>query len=263
MFLFLSKLLPMFFYPVGLSCLLMAIAMITFWKRPRVAALAIGTALGILLFSSNAWVAGALVKGLESQYLPPNPVPKVAAIIILGGALHMPNPPRVWPEVMDSGDRILYGAKLYREGYAPKLILSGGRITWKGKDPAVGEAQDMATLLEFMGVPKSAMLLDPTSLNTRENAENVKAILTKEKIKGPLLLVTSAKHMPRSMAIFQKLGMNVIAAPTDYLLGGVNRAEGMADFALKLLPDSDALFQTTGALKEYVGMLIYRLKGWA
>ena len=62
-----------------------------------------------------------------------------------------------------------------------------------------------------MGVPESAMLLDNTSLNTYQNAVNVKTILQKEHLTGPLLLVTSAKHMPPSMAIFKKLDMNAIA----------------------------------------------------
>jgi uncharacterized SAM-binding protein YcdF (DUF218 family) len=263
MFLFLSKLLPMFLYPVGLSCVLLVIAMLTFWKHPRIAAIAMGTALGILLFSSNTWVSDALQRSLESQYRPLTVFPKADAIVILGGATRSPVPPRVWPEVMESGDRILYGAKLYREGRAPKVILSGGRIDWKDNAAEIGEAQDMRTLLTFMGVPESAMLLDSTSLNTYQNAVNVKAILKQAHITGPLLLVTSAKHMPRSMAIFKKLGMTAIAAPTDYLLDDSNLSKDSNNFLLKLLPDAEALFQTTVTLKEYVGLLVYRLKGWA
>jgi uncharacterized SAM-binding protein YcdF (DUF218 family) len=263
MFLFLSKLLPMFLYPVGLSCLLLVISILTFWKNPRIAAVAMGTALGILLFSSNAWVSDALLRGLESQYRPLTVFPKADTIVILGGAIRGAYPPRIWPEVMESGDRILYGAKLYRDGRAPKVILSGGRIDWRANAANIGEAQDMKTLLTFMGVPESAMLLDNTSLNTYQNAVNVKAILQKEHLAGPLLLVTSAKHMPRSMAIFKKLGMNAIAAPTDYVLDNASLSQGSNEFLLKLLPEAEALFQTTATLKEYVGLLVYRLKGWA
>jgi uncharacterized SAM-binding protein YcdF (DUF218 family) len=263
MFLFLSKLLPMFLYPMGLSCLLLVVAIFTFWKHPRTAAIAMGTALGILLFSSNTWVSEALQRSLESQYRPLTVFPKADAIVILGGATRSPSPPRVWPEVLEAGDRVLYGAKLYREGRAPKVILSGGRIDWKDNAANIGEAQDMRTLLIFMGIPESAMLLDSTSLNTYQNAVNVKAILKQERITGPLLLVTSAKHMPRSMAIFKKLGLNAIAAPTDYLLDDSNLSKGSNNFLLKLLPDAEALYQTTVTLKEYVGLLVYRLKGWA
>jgi uncharacterized SAM-binding protein YcdF (DUF218 family) len=261
MFLFLSKLLPLFVYPAGLSCLLLAVAIATFWKHPRIAAGAMGAALGVLLFSGNAWVAAALLRGLESQYRPAATYPKVAAIVILGGAVRSPTAPRVWPELLEAGDRILYAARLYKEGYAPKLILTGGRINWK-KEAAPSEAQDIETLLEFMGIPKSAMLLERTSLNTHENAVNVKAILTQEKLEGPILLVTSALHMPRSMAIFKKEGIEAIAAPTDYLVDESTSAQSIPDLLIKLLPDAAEMYHTTIALREYVGMMVYRLKGW-
>ncbi len=253
----------MFLYPVGLSCLLLVISILTFWKRPRIAAISLGTALGILLFSSNAWVSDALTRSLESQYRPLTVFPKADAIVILGGFIRGLSPPRIWPEVTESGDRILYGAKLYRDGRAPKIILSGGRIDWKENAANIGEAQDMKTFLTFMGVSESVMLLDNTSLNTYQNAVNVKAILQKEHIAGPFLLVTSAKHMPRSMAIFKKLGMNAVAAPTDYLQDNTSLPQGPNEFLLKLLPDNEALYQTTATLKEYVGLIVYRLKGWA
>jgi uncharacterized SAM-binding protein YcdF (DUF218 family) len=262
MFLFLSKLLPIFLYPMGLSCLLLVAAIALFWKRPRIAAGLVGAALGVLFFSSNAWVARILVRGLESQYRPVATYPKVAAIVILGGATRAPIAPRVWPEVVEAGDRVLYAARLYKEGYAPKLILTGGRITWKDST-GNSEAEDIKTLLKFMGIPSTAMVLERTSLNTHENAVNVKVILAQEKLNGPILLVTSAIHMPRSMAIFKKERIEAIAAPTDYLFDESTEPLELAELVLKLLPDAEAMFQSTMALKEYVGMMVYRLKGWA
>lgn len=258
---FLSKLLPLFLYPAGLSCVLLIIAVFTFWKWPRIAAGTMGTALGILLFSSNQWVSEGLIKGLESQYAPLTTVPKAAAIVLLGGSTRPPVPPRIWPEVSEAGDRILYAAWLYREGSAPKIVVSGGRISWGGSAPP--EAQDMKILLEFMGVPAAALWLDPTSLTTYENAVNTKAILTKASIDDPVLLVTSALHMPRSMAIFKKQGIPAIAAPTDYLIEDARADQGAADFLLQLLPSAEAMQQTTAALKEYIGLWVYRLRGWA
>jgi uncharacterized SAM-binding protein YcdF (DUF218 family) len=261
MFLFLSKLLPLFIYPVGLSCLLLVIAMATFWKRPRLAAGAVGAALGILLFSSNQWVANALLAGLESQYPPLPANVKGEAIVLLGGSTYGLAPPRQWPEVTEAGDRIIYTARLYREGRAPKVVVSGGRISWQGSAPS--EAEDIKIMLEFMGVPPTVMALDRTSLNTYENAVNTKAILNQAQLNGPVLLVTSSLHMPRSMAIFKKLGIPVIAAPTDYLVDSTLTPKGLADFVLQLLPSAEATYRTTAALKEHIGLWIYRLKGWA
>ncbi|MGV0025719.1 YdcF family protein [Phormidesmis priestleyi] len=262
MFLFLSKLLPLFFYPLGLSCLLLIVAFILLWKRPRLAALPIALTLIILLVSSSAWVSDWLVRSLEFQNIPSGELPKAEAIVVLGGATESQVPPRPWVEIRDEGDRILYAAKLYREGKAPRLILSGGRVAWnRGVNP---ESSDMATLLETMGVPKSAMLEDPNSLNTRENAVNVKQIMEAQQIRQ-VLLVTSAMHMPRSLLIFKKLNVNAIAAPADFTALQLDKPEATAStelIFLNTLPDADQLKRTTRALKEYVGIVVYWLRGW-
>ena len=260
MFLFLSKLFPLLFYPVGLACVLLLAAIATFWKCPRTAAAAVGAALGVLLVSSSALTSTALIRSLESQYSPAVTYPKAGAIVTLGGSVRAPSPPRVWPEVTESGDRILYTARLYRAGAASRVILAGGRISWM-EGTSDSEAQDMETLLTFMNVPKSAILLERKSLNTHENAVNVKKILQKERVQEPVLLVTSALHMPRAMAIFKKEGINAIAAPTDYLAAGEAQLS-FPELVFGLLPDASTLSQTTLALTEYVGFWIYRLKGW-
>jgi len=108
-----------------------------------------------------------------------------------------------------------------------------------------------------LGVEKAAIAQDPNSLNTYENAVNVKKILQKLNL-NKILLVTSAIHMPRSLAIFKKLGIEAIAAPTDFNV--VENSQPPNIF--KFLPDADALKNTTNALKEYVGLTIYKLYGW-
>lgn len=263
MFLFLSKLLPLFIYPLGLACLLLAIALIVAWKYPQRVALAIGAALIILLLASNGWVDKLVVKSLEWEHIPQSELPNAEAIVILGGGVRATGNPRPFVEVNEAGDRVIYGAKLYRDGKAPLIITSGGRIDWRGGGDRA-ESTDMATLLELFGVPKTAIIEDPTSLNTRENAVNVQKILQERKI-GRVLLVTSAMHMKRSILIFRHLGMDVIPAPTDFLFSARDLQEPMNSWEsviLNLLPDSDRLQDLTRALKEYVGIFIYRLRGW-
>jgi len=261
MFLFLSKLLPPFIYPLGFSCLLLLVALIVLWKRPRIAAGAIILALVLLLGSSNAWVSDGLTKSLERQHVPSS-LPISDAIVVLGGGIKPPTPPRPGPDVAEAGDRILYGAQLYTEGKAPWLILSGGRINWRqGGD---SESGDMAMIAERLSVPKSAILEDPTSLNTYENAVNVKQILETRKLKR-VLLVTSAMHMPRSLLIFQKQGIDAIPAPTDFLVVDDPPPPGgtpVQAIVLNLLPDAAKMQQFNVALKEYIGLVVYRLKGW-
>jgi len=262
MFLFLSKLLPLFIYPLGLTCLLLLFALVVMWKRPFLAASGIVLALIVLLVSSNGWVATRLLQSLEWQNLPPTTLPQAEAIVVLGGGIRPQVPPRPWIDVSEAGDRVLYGAQLYREGKAPLVILSGGRIDWKGGGPS--ESGDMAKLVEVLGVPLRAIAQDPTSLNTYENAVNVRNILHARGL-NRVLLVTSALHMPRSLQIFQKQGIEAIAAPTDFLVTQQDLQEINSTpeaITLNLMPDAERLQTVTRALREYVGLVIYRLKGW-
>jgi uncharacterized SAM-binding protein YcdF (DUF218 family) len=260
---FLSKLLPVFVYPLGISSLLMGLGLFWLWKHPKRATVSISAALFILFFASNVGVSHKLVSTLEWQYFPPDPMPTVDAIVVLGGAVEPALAPRPWVEVREQGDRILYGARLYNQGKAPKLILSGGRVTWRGGSGA-SEADDMKEFALAMNVPESAILLEGDSLNTRENAVNVQKILKANSLNS-VLLVTSAIHMPRSVAIFKKLGMDIIPAPTDYLAPTEIYERVTSTWQgriLSVFPDSEALDQFTRALKEYVGFAIYRLRDW-
>lgn len=261
MSLFLSKLLPLFVYPLGLSCLLLLAALVAVWRYPRATAALTLTALMLLVVGGNGWFAARAIRSLEHTY-PVVDLPAADAIVVLGGATRSPDAPRPWVEVSEAGDRVLYAAKLYREGKAPVVILAGGRIRWRGGSGS--EADDMAELMLPMGVPRSAIIEEPDSLNTYENARNVKGILEREGL-GRVLLVTSAFHMPRSMAIFRKQAIDAVPAPTDFLIAddffAASNQTG-AGAILSLVPSAENLAVTTKAIKEYIGAIVYRLRGW-
>lgn len=262
MFFYLSKLLPLFLYPLGLASLLMLVALVTLWKRPRSAFMAIALALMILLVASNGWVSRSLVRSLESQNIPAAELPNAEAIVILGGSTKPAFPPRPSVDLSEEGDRILYGAQLYQQKKAPLVIVAGGRIDWSASEPP--EAEDMATILNLIGVPSAAIIQEANSLNTYENAVNVRQILNERGIRR-VLLVTSAIHMPRSLLVFKRQGVNAIPAPTDFLVTDNEIKEiqtTVQSTLLNLVPDADRLHQFTRALKEYVGLAVYRLRGW-
>ncbi|MBD2343268.1 YdcF family protein [Anabaena subtropica] len=262
MFLYLSKLLPLFFYPLGLASLSLVVALITLRKHPRIATTAIVLSLILLLFCSNGWVAKYLVRSLEWQNIPPAQLPNAEAIVVLGGATKSAFPPRPSVDLSEQGDRVIYAAQLYRQKKAPFIILSGGRVDWRGSGSS--ESADMADILTSLGIPSEALIQEPDSLNTYENAVNVKKILESRGIRQ-VLLVTSALHMPRSLKIFQRQGMDIIPAPTDFLVSeGELQELGNTPKAaiLNLLPDTYNLHQFTSALKEYIGSFIYWLRGW-
>ncbi len=262
MFLFLSKLLPLLVYPLGLAFWLIVAGLILIRRRPRWATTAIGIAGVVLVISGNGAVAGAMMRSLEWRYLTPPTLPQADAIVVLGGAIKAQDPPRPWIDVTEQGDRVLHGAMLYLDQRAPLLIFSGGRITW-GEDLDRSEADDMAELALAMGVPESAMVIEPDSLNTRQNAVNVQAILDERNL-GRILLVTSALHMPRAVAVFQNLGVAAIPAPTDFHVTlepppGQNTLPGRL---LSLIPEAENMHNFTRSLKEYIGIVIYWLRGW-
>lgn len=262
MFLFLSKLLPLFLYPLGFACLMLILALILLWKRPAAAGVCITLALVALLLGSNGWAANQMLQSLEWQNIPKANLSNADAIVILGGATRPQSPPRPDVDLMESGDRVLYGAQLYRQGKAPLIIVSGGRIDWKGGGPP--ESADIARLLQEIGIPEKVIVQEPNSFNTYENAVNVRKIVQARNIKR-ILLVTSALHMPRALQIFRRQGMDVIPAPTDFLVTQqeLREAQSSAEaVTLNLLPDADNLERMTHALKEYVGLMVYRLRGW-
>lgn len=262
MFLFISKLLPLFIYPLGLSCLLLIWALWLIRKRSRRSYIPVMLASIVLLVAGNPLVGKYSLASLEHQYPPLVKTPKAEAIVILGGATRNNEPPRIMPDLNERGDRLLYGAKLYKEGAAPKILLSGGRIDWYGGESS--EAESMATILELIGVPRKDIILESRSLNTYENAVFTKEILEQKQI-NKILLVTSAAHMPRSIAIFRRQNIDAIPAPTDFLISDRNLIEyrhSSKSRILHLIPRSESLDRTTQALKEYIGILIYRLKGW-
>jgi uncharacterized SAM-binding protein YcdF (DUF218 family) len=262
MFLFLSKLLPLFLYPLGLMMLLLTGIWFWTWRQRSPVQWPVLVTLIILLLSSNTWISSFLIQRLEYQNLPPEKMPRAPAIVVLGGGLYSANYPRQFPEVAEGGDRPIYASQLYQTGKAPLIIASGGRIPWGGEKLG-SEAADMAQLMERLGVPKTAIVEEGKSLNTRQNAVNAKAILDRRHI-DTILLVTSGYHMPRSKRIFEKLGFTVIPAPTDFLGDSLDRGRlDLATLVLGLMPDAASLEETTLALKEYLGLLIYQLRGWA
>jgi uncharacterized SAM-binding protein YcdF (DUF218 family) len=263
MFVYLSKLLPILAYPLGLGCLLLLAGLLLF-RRPRLQMAALILALLVLWAGGNRFVALALARSLEWRFQSLTELPQAEAIVVLGGGTSSQEPPRPLVEVNGAGDRVIYAAYLYKQGAAPYLLLSGGNIDWLGEHTGT-PAEDMARLLELMGVPASALWLQPDSRNTYEDAVYCKQILDEKGIHR-IMLVTSALHMPRAVGLFERQGLEVIPAPTDF---NVTEADwqnllhaGFAARLISLLPSAGSLNMTSNALKEYFGLWIYHLRGW-
>ena len=262
MFVFLSKFLPIFIYPLGLAITIL-VAAILLRRSPRWQRIFLLVSLGILLIASNNWVAVSLTRSLEWQYLPAETYPPTDVIVVLGGTTGSAIYPRQIVDIGGAGDRIIYAAHLYHQGVASNLLLTGGYITWMNERDA--PANDMAEILKMLDVPEDALWYETESRNTFENALYTRKILEEKGIER-IILVTSAMHMPRAVRLFEKQGFDVIPAPTDYNVTQTDWDRlwepNLTTQLFNFLPTVGNLSDTTAALKEYFGIVIYGLRGW-
>ena len=162
-----------------------------------------------------------------------------------------------------AGDRVTYAFKLYKEGAAPTIILSGGNIGFLEESSST-PAENMAGMLEMLGVPENALILQSKSENTEQDAI-YSCEIVKEKGFKNVILVTSAFHMPRSVALFDAQGCKVIPAPADFSITEAGWQKlwhpSPEEFVLNLIPQYSNLSSITKVMKEYIGMAYYQLSG--
>ena len=256
MILFLSKLVPAFLYPLGLAVVLALVSLIVGSRRwpSRILVL---LAVILLWLPSMPVTANLLALRWEAMYpeVAVKDLPWADAIVLLGGFAEQPLPPRVEPDLKDGVDRLFEAAQLFHAGKAAHIVVSAGNLPWHRI--IAPEAHWIGQFLGELGVPADAIILESKSRNTHENAAFTAPILAAHGW-HTVLLVTSADHMPRAMAIFRKTGIAATAATTD-----VYGHEPVFESILDVLPDVRALEETSNVLKEMIGLVYYRLRGWA
>lgn len=177
-------------------------------------------------------------------------VPEMDAIVVLGGATRGDVHLGSLGDLNAQADRLLTAAALYKAGKAPVIVASGG-----ASEGARPEAELMREILAVMGVPGERIVLEGVSRDTRENAL-YSAQLLKQKGRERILLVTSAFHMRRAVALFERQGLTVYPVPTDY-----QRLVSQPSVP-PWMPMAEDLQRTTIALREHVGYWYYRWQGW-
>ena len=255
-FVFLSQLSRILIDPLCLVMVLLAAAL-ALRKIPRAAFCLTVAGLLLLLAASTPVTSSWVVKALEGQYPDASPasIEPAEAIVVLGGAVHAPNRRHPASHMLESTDRLLVALRLYRAGKAPTVLCSGGNLFFFRKTGGAPESQVMCGMMQEWGLPASAVLTEGQSINTHENAVDSYRLLSARNT-HKIILVTSAWHMPRAAATFRKAGFEVVAAPADFL-------EGWTGGALRWVPDADCLRATELAVREWIGLFAYRLRGWA
>lgn len=194
-----------------------------------------------LLILAMPLMALRLARTVEPAPLDKTQVQAAQAIVILGGG--RTHGAREWGGETVSVHglvRVRYGAALARELRLP-ILVAGGK---PGQGQASEAALMQAVLREELYVP--VRWLEEQSNNTRQNARFAARRLRAEGIER-IVLVTSAVHMPRAAANFRQQGLQVWAAPTDYL--------GQVPFAWgQLIPSARGLNLSVGVLREWVAL---------
>jgi uncharacterized SAM-binding protein YcdF (DUF218 family) len=205
--------------------------------------------LGLLGFNA---LPEALLRSLESRFNVPNVTQgdHYAGVIVLGGATGNPGIYKAHSQVPlgDAAERMTAPIALMRKFPNFELIFSGGvgRLVPTGTT----EAELARAFFAEQGVDMKRVTLESQARTTRENANRVAALLG-ERCKQPWLLVTSAWHMPRSMAEFQAVGCNVTAYPVDF------RTWEETSWTEYSMASSLMAWQT--ALHEWLGLFVYDL----
>ncbi|HEY0741433.1 MAG TPA: YdcF family protein [Chryseosolibacter sp.] len=239
--------------PLTIVCGCILYAFLT--KNPRRKRWFYIAGISMLFFFSNEFVANEIMHAWEVDARPIASLKRYKLAIVLTGTTmnHYPDD-RVY--FTKGADRVVHTIQLYKEGLIEKILISGGSGRISGESEP--EANKFRKVMIMMGVPDSAILIENETRNTAESAQEVKKILLAQQFNGTdCLLITSAFHMRRSFACYRKAGVEVDTFSTDFYTS-------LRDYQLDsfLIPKLEAFIIWHRLVKEWVGMIAYKIAGY-
>jgi len=251
LFLF-KKLLAPFFFPLPICIVILLLGLFLLWFTRRQKTGKIVVSLGVILLTilSYGTASNILLRSLEYKYPPLiglEDVQDVKWVVVLGGGHTSDQRLPITSQLSDASiARLMEGIRLQRQLPGSKLLLSGGGVF----DP-IPTAIILADVAESIGVNGKDLVLESDSKDTKDETILVKDIVGNDRC----ILVTSAYHMPRSMALFKNLGMHPIPAPTDYFVKKPKRTSpGM------FFPTAENLNKAERGVSEYLGLVWGKLR---
>lgn len=252
LFFYSAKIVGWFLKVDNLLVLAVAITLYLFWNRRLKIAKRATIALAIaFIFFSNLGFSYAALRTLEDDFT----VPKITCgkefqgVIVLGGGI---NPgliaqQRNQPQLNEAGERLTKALELLNR--CPNFSLIYSTYSGSFRPEGMSEADSAKQFFREQRIRESRTIFENQSRNTFENAKFSSDLV---KSKAGWILVTSASHMPRAVATFQRFGWEVTPYPVDY------RSEtkgGYLDFKREI-----AMSNWNNAIHEWVGQLAYRLR---
>jgi len=248
--------------PVPVLFLLLLAAFVFLWrKRKRTSKVLFLVAGCWLLVITTRPVPVLLVKNLEKQYSQLSDsvikdLPDSVNIIVLGGG-HSDDKNLTPNNQLSTAalGRLVEGIRIYKktsgnrhQASGVKLIVSG----YAGRSE-LSQAEVLYRTAIILGMDSSNIMISHLPSNTREEAEEYVNRFGRKK---PLIIVTSAIHMPRAVMLFEKAGIKVIPAPANHIL-----KYGSVKNPWRWIPKSDNVQMLETALHEYAGITWARLGG--
>ena len=247
---YLNKILPTIFLPIGFAIVLVGAGLIL---RKKVLC---WTGLAFLLLLSTGFVSGKLmrwVEGVKDRSVIQD-VKTADAIVVLSGMIEERKsaPLGEWSGAVD---RFEGGVGLLRAQKAPLLIFTGGFVPWRPEDRPEGEILKERAV--NLGLPRDKILVTGKVENTEAEASAVKKMIKDLKFrelmdKPRIILVTSAYHMRRAKMLFQRQGLEVEPFPVDFQLPYQERIT-----IISFLPNAECLKNSETAMREAVGIFYY------
>lgn len=213
--------------------------------------------LGMLVFFSNSFIANRVMLWWEVDPIPLEQVDREYEVgVVLGGVILGDTPIKDRAFFSKGADRIYHAVMLYKRGIIKRVFVSGG--TSRLIDIGQREALEMVNALVEMGVKREDIAFEVVSRNSYENAVETKKALELKGTKGTdCVLITSAFHIRRASACFEKVGYEMDTFPVDVYTHNV-----------RYTPD-DLFIPSVGALriwhllvKEWVGFAAYWMVGY-
>lgn len=252
---FISKIFGMLAQPLAWVAALLLLGLALLPRKPVAARRLVGLALALLLLLGWQPLPDLLIRHLEQQYteLPPQAdLQGYVGLIVLGGATesgHVALAHRQ-PLLNSAAERMTAPVATLLRNPHLRVVFTGGEGALLGSGPS--EAKRAQVFFESMGLSGRRIQYESASRTTYENAL-LTAQLPGMDIHQRWLLVTSAWHMPRSMATFVKVGWNVTAYPVDFRTGVQTP---WTDYSLDGGVDRWQL-----VLHELLGLVAYRVSG--
>lgn len=254
MFFLLSKVLAYAVMPFTIICFLLAATLIT--KRQALKKKLFVISLSLLFFFSNDFIVNEVMMLWEIPVTPFKDFTRTYewGIVLTGVTKHDSGPQdRIYFSC--GADRVTHTVQLYKTGRIKKILVSGG--SGRLDAPERKEAFEVEEALKLMGVLPDDIVTESESRNTHESARAVKKILQDQTVPFQCILITSGYHLRRSRACFRKEGWETDCFSVDF-----RSHQRKYSFDTLFVPKIEALGNWNILIKEWIGMIAYRIAGY-